>query len=686
MNKRIFRKTVAFICAVSMVCSGMPAGAQAASINYDKYFDASSLTIAYSSQKAEGVISGYNSAKNSAYYAVTIPKEYSITNSVTGITTENCRIKGISADVFKGCSFSKLYINTYYEYSIGARAFQGADVDLERLPQDGLNAEFICKDNGVEGDGIIEIGDYAFAGFKASSGSLYIDKINGKIGAHAFEGVKIGKQLTINGTLDEIGDYAFKNVSCSAMHIPDAKRMGTGAFQNTEIVRYTISGTAEEIGSQVFGGCEYFQEITLPNAPGSMKQVASDAFPDRSGVIVNIPAGYEDLSVYHFDQYQNLTYYLDESYTKDSAVYKQLAEQGANVIIKNDAGSKETEEPSQSPKITGKPSQEPDRTEAPSPEVSAKPTQTPKVTEIPSKTPEVSAKPTQTPKVTEIPSKTPEVSVKPTQTPAATEVPSQSPKVTEGPMQIPGGTEIPQQSPKVTERPTQTPGGTETPQQSPKVTSQPAEKTSETPAPTGSSRPAASPQGSERPEKTTVPSRQPDKIEDTGKISRPTTNPSKQTTLVLKKGTTIKVKGLKYKVKGKSTVICTGTEKKKSSCITIPEKIIYQGRKYQVTEIAPKAFYKNKKLKQLRIGKNVCKIGTSAFEQCTSLKKIFFGKNMQIIGKRAFYKDKKISRLTFYGKKLQKVGKRAFSRGRMTISIPKEESEQKYIRLIKGSY
>ncbi|MCI7061733.1 MAG: leucine-rich repeat protein [Lachnospiraceae bacterium] len=646
MNKRIFRKTVAFICAVSMVCSGMPAGAQAASINYDKYFDASSLTIAYSSQKAEGVISGYNSAKNSAYYAVTIPKEYSITNSVTGITTENCHIKGISADVFKGCSFSKLYINTYYEYSIGARAFQGADVDLERLPQDGLNAEFICKDNGVEGDGITEIGDYAFAGFKASSGSLYIDKINGKIGAHAFEGVKIGKQLTINGTLDEIGDYAFKNVSCSAMHIPDAKRMGTGAFQNTEIVRYTISGTAEEIGSQVFGGCEYFQEITLPNAPGSMKQVASDAFPDRSGVIVNIPAGYEDLSVYHFDQYQNLTYNLDESYTKDSAVYKQLAEQGANVIIKNDAGSKETEEPSQSPKITGKPSQEPDRTEAPSPEVSAKPTQTPKVTEIPSKTPEVS--------------------VKPTQTPAATQVPSQSPKVTE--------------------RPTQTPGGTETPQQSPKVTSQPAEKTSETPAPTGSSRPAASPQGSERPEKTTVPSRQPDRTEDMEKISRPTTNPSKQTTVVLKKGTTIKVKGLKYKVKGKSTVICTGTEKKKSSCITIPEKIIYQGRKYQVTEIAPKAFYKNKKLKQLRIGKNVCKIGTSAFEQCTSLKKIFFGKNMQIIGKRAFYKDKKISRLTFYGKKLQKVGKRAFSRGRMTISIPKEESEQKYIRLIKGSY
>ena len=105
-----------------------------------------------------------------------------------------------------------------------------------------------------------------------------------------------------------------------------------------------------------------------------------------------------------------------------------------------------------------------------------------------------------------------------------------------------------------------------------------------------------------------------------------------------------------------------------------------------MTEIAPKAFYKNKKLKQLRIGKNVCKIGTSAFEQCTSLKKIFFGKNMQIIGKRAFYKDKKISRLTFYGKKLQKVGKRAVSRGRMTISIPKEESEQKYIRLIKGSY
>ena len=53
-----------------------------------------------------------------------------------------------------------------------------------------------------------------------------------------------------------------------------------------------------------------------------------------------------------------------------------------------------------------------------------------------------------------------------------------------------------------------------------------------------------------------------------------------------------------------------------------PDTVTYKGRKYKVTEIAAKAFYKNKKLTKVTIGKNVRTIGKSAFEGCAKLKDI----------------------------------------------------------------
>ncbi len=77
----------------------------------------------------------------------------------------------------------------------------------------------------------------------------------------------------------------------------------------------------------------------------------------------------------------------------------------------------------------------------------------------------------------------------------------------------------------------------------------------------------------------------------------------------------------------------------KTGKLVIPAYVIQDGVKYKVTSIAAKAFYKNQKIKQVKIGKYVKKIGKKAFFKCLNLKKIVI-KNKKLknkyIGKQAF--------------------------------------------------
>ena len=131
---------------------------------------------------------------------------------------------------------------------------------------------------------------------------------------------------------------------------------------------------------------------------------------------------------------------------------------------------------------------------------------------------------------------------------------------------------------------------------------------------------------------------------------------------------------------------CTGTTSRKKT-IRIPSQIRYQGRIFRVKSIGAKAFYKDKKLVCVEIGKNVNGIGKSAFEQCSNLKRIIFGKNVTTIAPRAFYKDRKIATMLFKGKKLGKVGNRAFSKGKKKkkVSVLWVSCKEKYARLLGRS-
>ena len=75
--------------------------------------------------------------------------------------------------------------------------------------------------------------------------------------------------------------------------------------------------------------------------------------------------------------------------------------------------------------------------------------------------------------------------------------------------------------------------------------------------------------------------------------------------------------------------------------VSIPKTITVNGVKYQVTSVAPKAFYKNVSLKKVVIPATVTEIGSKAFYGCKSLQKIYIlstkiksGK----IGSKAFMK------------------------------------------------
>lgn len=107
----------------------------------------------------------------------------------------------------------------------------------------------------------------------------------------------------------------------------------------------------------------------------------------------------------------------------------------------------------------------------------------------------------------------------------------------------------------------------------------------------------------------------------------------------VKEGDIYQVGALKYQVTDtdKKTVSVVGTAKKKLSKVTIPATVKIEQEKYQVTSIAKKAFWKQKKLTRVTVGKHVTSIGARAFYQCKSLKNVSFKTTkLKSVGKNAF--------------------------------------------------
>ena len=161
-----------------------------------------------------------------------------------------------------------------------------------------------------------------------------------------------------------------------------------------------------------------------------------------------------------------------------------------------------------------------------------------------------------------------------------------------------------------------------------------------------------------------MPSVNPSSSPDIGNSNN--TNPAKK----LKKGSKVVESKTKvvYKITGvgtNKTVEYKKSTKKNAVSITIPVKIKLQGKTYKVTSIGNGAFKNSRKLKTVKIGKNVKTIGKSAFSGCSKLTNVTIGKNVRTIGAKAFYRCKNLRYILVKTKKLtlSSIGKKAFSGG-----------------------
>lgn len=110
---------------------------------------------------------------------------------------------------------------------------------------------------------------------------------------------------------------------------------------------------------------------------------------------------------------------------------------------------------------------------------------------------------------------------------------------------------------------------------------------------------------------------------------------------------------------GTFTVQSIKTAGSSKETLSISSTITINGVKYTVTEIAPYAFKGNSKLKTVKIGSGIKKIGKGAFMNCKNLKKVTFGTSLSIIDAQAFSGCKNLTTVKT-NKALTKIGAKAF--------------------------
>ncbi len=118
-----------------------------------------------------------------------------------------------------------------------------------------------------------------------------------------------------------------------------------------------------------------------------------------------------------------------------------------------------------------------------------------------------------------------------------------------------------------------------------------------------------------------------------------------------------------YKITDSSrlTVTVTGTDKKNSKKLSVPDSVALEGNAYTVTAIADSAFKSCKAATSAVIGKNIKEIGKQAFAGCTKLQTVNLkAKNLKKIGSKAFFNCKSLNKITLKSTSLKTIGKNAF--------------------------
>lgn len=117
---------------------------------------------------------------------------------------------------------------------------------------------------------------------------------------------------------------------------------------------------------------------------------------------------------------------------------------------------------------------------------------------------------------------------------------------------------------------------------------------------------------------------------------------------------------IKYKITSNDTVEVKGINMLWSpKSIVIPDIVEIDEKKYSVTSIAWKAFYKNRNLQEVKLPFSLTSIGDSAFSRCEKLKSVEIPPSVNSIGVYAFYGCTNLKSI-YIPSSVNSIGERAF--------------------------
>lgn len=201
-------------------------------------------------------------------------------------------------------------------------------------------------------------------------------------------------------------------------------------------------------------------------------------------------------------------------------------------------------------------------------------------------------------------------------------------------------------------------------------TATPIPSPSQTPVPVQTTAPVTTPTPVVTPTPTIIPTIEPEVLPKPSVMPSPSTSPDTETDNEDGSEKNIK-KGLKFtnkKTKAVYKIISTrknksvqyvNSTKKNITNVTVPASVQFNGKTFKVVSIGKGAFKNNKKLKSVKIGKNVKTIGKKAFSGCTKLNNVKMGKNITSVEASAFNKCTSLIKITIPNK-VKKIGKKAF--------------------------
>lgn len=139
---------------------------------------------------------------------------------------------------------------------------------------------------------------------------------------------------------------------------------------------------------------------------------------------------------------------------------------------------------------------------------------------------------------------------------------------------------------------------------------------------------------------------------------------NKNFTIEAVKGMTIAKGSYKYTFTSSTEVALAGVTSGSLKKVDVASTVQIGGKTFNITSIADKAFYGNKKITSVNIGANVLTIGKSAFQNCKKLKKITItSNNLKKVGKAALKGIHAKAKIKVPAKKLKAYTKKLKGKG-----------------------